>query len=107
MNTPIDALHDGNVIEISQYNHGMHSGNNKLEISNVLPTTSPVILNAAVGLSTSVALLDDPASGANATLPFAEFEGKPVTAGFVKINNEIMKYTTVDSSNESLYISER
>ena len=34
MNTPIDALHDGNVIEISQYNHGMHSGNNKLEISN-------------------------------------------------------------------------
>ena len=107
VNTPIDALHDGNVIEISQYNHGMHSGNNKLEISNVLPTTSPVILNAAVGLSTSVALLDDPASGANATLPFAEFEGKPVTAGFVKINNEIMKYTTVDSSNESLYISER
>ena len=107
VNTPIDALHAGNVIEISQYNHGMHSGNNKLEISNVLPTTSPVILNAAVGLSTSVALLDDPASGANATLPFAEFEGKPVTAGFVKINNEIMKYTTVDSSNESLYISER
>ena len=107
VNTPIDALHDGNVIEISQYNHGMHSANNKLEISNVLPTTSPVILNAAVGLSTSVALLDDPASGANATLPFAEFEGKPVTAGFVKINNEIMKYTTVDSSNESLYISER
>ncbi len=107
VNTPIDALHDGNVIEISQYNHGMHSGNNKLEISNVLPTTSPVILNAAVGLSTSVALLDDPASGLNATLPFAEFEGKPVTAGFVKINNEIMKYTTVDSSNESLYISER
>ena len=107
VNTPIDALHDGNVIEITQYNHGMHSGNNKLEISNVLPTTSPVILNAAVGLSTSVALLDDPASGANATLPFAEFEGKPVTAGFVKINNEIMKYTSIDSSNESLYISER
>jgi len=107
VNTPIDALHEGNVIEITQYNHGMHSGNNKLEISNVLPTTSPVILNAAVGLSTSVALLDDPATGLNATLPFAEFEGKPVTTGFVKINNEIMKYTTVDSSNESLYISER
>tara|TARA_A100001035_G_scaffold39217_1_gene26696 strand:- start:558 stop:7826 length:7269 start_codon:yes stop_codon:yes gene_type:complete len=107
VNTPIDALHAGNVIEITQYNHGMHSGNNKLEISNIQPDTQPVILNAAVGLSTSVLLLDDPASGANATLPFAEFEGKPTTSGFVKVNNEIMKYTTVDSSNESLYISER
>ena len=107
VNTPIDALHAGNVIEVSHYNHGMHSGNNKLEISNIQPDTQPVILNAAVGLSTSVLLLDDPASGANATLPFAEFEGKPVTAGFVKVNNEIMRYTTVDSSNESLYISER
>jgi len=107
VNTPIDSLHDGNVIEITQYNHGMHSGNNKLEISNVLPTTSPVILNAAVGLSTSVALLDDPASGANATVSFAEFEGKPATTGFVKINNEIMRYTSIDSSNESLYISDR
>ena len=28
-----------------------------------------------------------------------------MTAGFVKVNNEIMRYTTVDSSNESLYIS--
>ena len=107
VNTPIDALHAGNVIEVSHYNHGMHSGNNKLEISNIQPDTQPVILNATIGLSTSVLLLDDPASGANATLPFAEFEGKPVTAGFVKVNNEIMKYTTVDSSNESLYISER
>ncbi len=107
VNTPIDALHAGNVIEVSHYNHGMHSGNNKLEISNIQPDTQPVILNTAVGLSTSVLLLDDPASGLNATLPFAEFEGKPVTAGFVKVNNEIMKYTTVDSSNESLYISER
>ena len=107
VNTPIDALHSGNVIEITQYNHGMHSGNNKLEISNIQPDTQPVVLNASIGLSTSVLLLDDPASGANATLPFAEFEGKPVTAGFVKVNNEIMKYTTVDSSNESLYISER
>ena len=107
VNTPIDALHAGNVIEVSHYNHGMHAGNNKLEISNIKPDTQPVILNAAVGLSTSILLLDDPASGANATLPFAEFEGKPVTAGFVKVNNEIMKYTTVDSNNESLYISER
>ena len=40
VNTPIDALHAGNVIEISHYNHGMHSGNNKLEISNIQPTTS-------------------------------------------------------------------
>ena len=107
VNTSIDALHAGNVIEITQYNHGMHSGNNKLEISNVLPTTSPVILNAAVGLSTSIALLDDPASGGNATASFAEFEGKPATTGFVKINNEIMKYSSIDSNNESLFISER
>ena len=107
MNTPIDALHDGNVIEISQYNHGMHSGNNKLEISNVRPTTAPVVLNAAVGLSTNVMLLDDPATGANATLSFQEFEGVPATGGFVIVNNEIMEYSSVDSNNESLYISKR
>ena len=46
VSTPIDSLHEGNVIEVSQYNHGMHSGNNKLRISNVLPTTAPVVLNA-------------------------------------------------------------
>ena len=40
VNTPIDALHDGNVIEVSHYNHGMHSGNNKLEISNIQPYTT-------------------------------------------------------------------
>ena len=45
----------------------MHSGNNKLEISNIQPDTQPVILNASVGLSTNVMLLDDPASSANAT----------------------------------------
>ena len=107
INDPIDSLHEGNVIEVSHYNHGMHSGNNKLEISNVRPTTAPVVLNAAVGLSTNVMLLDDPATGANATLSFQEFEGVPATGGFVIVNNEIMEYSSVDSNNESLYISKR
>ena len=91
VNTSIDALHAGNVIEITQYNHGMHSGNNKLEISNIKPDTSPVVLNASVGLSTNIMLLDDPLSSANATASFAEFEGIPATSGFVKVNNEIMR----------------
>ena len=107
INDPIDSLHEGNVIEVSHYNHGMHSGNNKLEISNVRPTTAPVVLNAAVGLSTNVMLLDDPATGLNATLSFQEFEGVPATGGFVIVNNEIMEYSSVDSNNESLYISRR
>ena len=99
-------LYRGNVIEIEQYNHGMHAGNNKLTISNVQPDTSPVVLNSAVGLSTATLVLTDPQTGVAATTTFYEFEGIPSSTGLVKVNNEIMRYNGINA-NSSLTITER
>ena len=101
-----DNLYSGNVIEVEQYNHGMHSGNNKLRISNVQPDTAPVVLNSAVGLSTATISLNDPQTGIAATTTFYEFEGKATSTGLVKVNNEIMRYNGINS-NSSLTITER
>ena len=101
-----DDLYSGNVIEIEQYNHGMHAGNNKLTISNVQPDTAPVVLNSAVGLSTATLVLTDPQTGVAATTTFYEFEGKPASTGLVKVNNEIMRYNGINA-NSSLTITER
>ena len=101
------GLYSGNVIEVTQYNHGMHAGNNQIEISNVQPTTEPVVLNAAVGLSSSSIDLNAPATGANSTLDFQVFEGISTSRGYVKVNNEIMQYDGINTSNESLTIVER
>ena len=101
------GLFSGNVIEVTQYNHGMHSGNNKVEISNIQPTTEPVVLNAAVGLSSSSIDLNAPATGLNSTLDFQVFEGISTSRGYVKVNNEIMQYDGINTSNESLTIVER
>ena len=40
-NSVISDLFTGNVLEVTQYGHGMTAGNNKVEISNVSPTTEP------------------------------------------------------------------
>jgi hypothetical protein len=102
-----DDLYSGNVIEVEQYNHGMHAGNNKLKISNVQPDTSPVVLNEAIGLDATSIVLNDPQNtGTAATTTFYEFEGKPTTTGLVKVNSEIMRYNGITAAN-SLTITER
>ena len=107
ISTPIDSLHEGNVIEVNQYNHGMHSGNNKLKISNVLPTTAPIVLEEAFGLSDSVLTVDDPVNtGIAGTMAFQTFEGISTSRGYLKVNNEIMKYDGI-STNETLTITQR
>ena len=105
--TVYDELYSGNVIEIEQYNHGMHSGNNKLQISNVQPDTAPVILDEAIGLdATSIVLSNPQPVGGAATSTFYEFEGQPTTTGLVQVNSEIMRYNGITAAN-SLTITER
>ena len=102
-----DDLYSGNVIEVEQYNHGMHAGNNRLEISNVQPNTAPVVLNEAIGLDATSIILNDPQNiGTAATTTFAEFEGKPASTGLVLVNSEIMRYNGITAAN-SLTIAER
>ena len=102
-----DNLYSGNVIEVEQYNHGMHAGNNKLTISNVQPDTAPVVLNEAIGLDATSIILNDPQNtGTAATTTFSEFEGKPASTGLVRVNYEIMRYNGINA-NSSLTITER
>ena len=86
----ISNLYDGRVIEVTQYNHGMHQDTNKVVISDVEPNTVPTTLSANLGLS------DTTVSVANTSI-FATFEGITTSRGYAKINNEIIYYTSIGS----------
>jgi hypothetical protein len=83
----------GNFIRVSHFDHGMYSKVNKLTISDVEPNYPPVAISApliAESTTISVAIAD--------TANFGTFEGIPVSAtnpGYVKIENEIIKYESV------------
>ena len=90
--TEIDALYSGNVVEVRQFNHGMHADNNVVEIKNILPDTVPVQLTSDVTISsTNISIAN--------TNSFAQFEGISTSRGYVKVNNEIMYYTSVNSGS--------
>jgi hypothetical protein len=85
--------YSGNYARIEHFNHGMYSPNNKLTISNVQSSISPVSLVSPIN-SSSVSI------GVGDTSSFATFEGAPVSSnnpGYVLIENEIIKYTSVGS----------
>ena len=99
-NTVISDLFTGNVLEVSQYGHGMSAGNNKVEISNVSPTTEPVPLTAELGLTDNFIVV-----GAAGTAKFATFEGITTSRGYIQVNNEIIRYDSVGVT--SIGIAER
>ena len=96
----LSPLFEGNVVEVSHYNHGMSADNNKLQLSNVEPTTKPVKIESAISLQDSTIIV-----GSANTSEFATFEGITTSTGFVKVNNEIIFYNTI--TNVGLGISER
>ena len=98
--TVTNPLFEGDVIEVSHYNHGMTAGNNTVQISGVQPTTIPVKIDSALGLQDSTIVV-----GAANTSEFATFEGITTSTGYVKINNEIIYYNSI--TNVGLGISER
>ena len=91
-----DTLYTGNVIEVSHYNHGMQADTNKVDISGVFPNTDVTAIEAnVVGSSLDIAV------GAANTSKYDFFEGVIVSAtnpGYVLINNEIIKYTSVTTT---------
>ena len=86
----VSNLYDGRVIEITQYNHGMHQDTNKVVISNIEPNTIPTTLTANLALS------DTTVSVANTSI-FATFEGISTSRGYAKINNEVIYYDSIGS----------
>ena len=96
----LSDLFEGNVLEVSHYNHGMSADNNIVQISNVEPTTKPVKIESAISLQDSTIIV-----GSANTSEFATFEGITTSTGYVKVNNEIIFYNTI--TNVGLGISER
>ena len=90
--TTTSSLYDGRVIEVTQYNHGMHADNNVVTIANVNPNTIPTSLNAALGIN------DTTISVANTSL-FATFEGISTSSGYLKVNNEIIFYNSITAGS--------
>ena len=86
------SLFDGRVIEVTQYNHGMHADNNVITLANIEPNTIPTTLDAALGIN------DTTISVANTSL-FATFEGISTTTGYLKVNNEIIFYNGITAGS--------
>jgi len=89
--TPVGGIYAGNFMKVIHSDHGMYAANNKLTLynvgSNIVPTT---LSSDLVSQSTSISV----ASTSN----FTTFEGINVSSsnpGYVKIENEIIKYQSV------------
>ena len=83
---------DGAHINISQFDHGMYSSNNKLTVSNVEGNSHTTKLSAVVTTPEQSTI------SVASTVGFSTFEGIPVAAsnpGYVKIENEIIAYSSV------------
>jgi len=90
--TTVSDLYDGRVIEVTQFNHGMHADNNVLTLANIEPNTIPTTLDAALSIN------DTTISVANTSI-FATFEGISTSTGYLKINNEIIFYNSITAGS--------
>jgi hypothetical protein len=86
----VGGKYSGNVVEVTQFNHGMTSNNNKVTIKGVKPNTTPT------SLSVDLDITDTTISLANTT-SFSRFEGITTSFGYLKVNNEIIYYNSIGS----------
>ena len=84
----VSSLYDGRVIEVTQYNHGMHADNNVITLANINPNTIPTTLDAALGIN-------DTTISVASTAIFGNFEGISTSTGYLKVNNEIIFYNSI------------
>ena len=84
----INDLYEGNVIEVSQFSHGMHADNNVLTLSGIKPNTAPTTISTALGINdTSVSVAD--------TTSFNFQSGIHTSAGYAQINGEVIYYNSI------------
>ena len=79
-------LFTGDMIEISQFNHGHHSNNNKIVVNNVKPDTVKVPTTSELAPDSNSVDIPD-------LEPFRIFNGITTTSGIALINKEIVSYT--------------
>ena len=88
------GINSGNVINVSHFNHGMYSDDNKVELIDIESDVSPSNLSATLSKTESAVI------SVASTSQFVNFEGVPVgtaNTGYVKVGNEIIGYRSVGS----------
>ena len=81
-------LYSGNIIEVSNYNHGMTSDNNKVTLTGIKPNGIPSTLSA------DLATTDTVISVANTSV-FGTFEGISTSTGYAQVGQEIIYYNGI------------
>ena len=92
--SPEGNIYSGNYFLVNHFEHGMHSPTNKLRVNNVLTDLPPTLL-------TQPLLFTDTVVSVASTSIFGQFESSPVSSlnpGYIKIEDEIVKYESINSS---------
>ena len=86
------GVYSGNYFKVNHYNHGMYSSLNKIILKDIESDVPPTTLSIKM-------LSSDVVVSVASTSNFATFEGLTVqnsdTAGYIKIDDEIIKYESV------------
>jgi hypothetical protein len=91
--TPLGGFYSGDYFEVNHFNHGLYSNTNKVQISSVDTDVAPTTLANAITASSNAITV-------SSTTNFETFEGVSVGSsnpGFIRIENEIIKYTSASS----------
>jgi len=96
--------YSGNYIRVSHFDHGMYGNTNKIIIKDAQSSTAPTTLSATLTAEETSVI------SVGSTSNFGTFEGIAVSTdnpGYVKIENEIIKYTQVANSTLTIATSGR
>lgn len=96
---PNTGLYAGNVMEVTQINHGMNADNNVIRISGIEPDTEPVLITQPVAISDVTVSVAD-------TATFATFEGITTSRGYILVNSEVIQYTSIGNGTLGIARSE-
>ena len=91
----LSDLNTGNVIEVVQYNHGHHGGNNAVKLQDLEP-------DSLATQSTSVITPGDTLVSVASTAPFINFAGIATDRGDALIESEIVSYIVGSSGQLTL-----
>jgi len=94
-----DTTYDGLHFKVNSYNHGMYATNNVVRINGMKSDLKPVKLTAAYNSSETSNIQVDSVS------IFSNFENVGVSStnpGYIRIQNELISYTGVNTSTNAL-----
>ena len=94
--TDVGGVYSGNYFRVNHFDHGLYSSTNKITLSNVQSDVAPTTLTNTLSLTDTIISIAS-------TSVFDTFEGSAFNGstnpGYIKIGNEIMKYTNIGSGS--------